>query len=43
MLQVTEPAVVGGNNQGVAHTGPSQAVSQLVEQSVEQGLQRQNK
>ena len=38
----TVPAVVGGNDQCVAHTGSSQAVPQLVEEPVEQRLERQD-
>lgn len=36
------PAVVGGDHQGVAHTGSSEAAAQLVEQAVEQRLQWQH-
>lgn len=36
------PAVVGGDHQGVAHTGSSQAAAQLVEQAVEQRLHGQH-
>lgn len=36
------PAVVGGDDHSVAHTGPSQTVAQVPEQAVEQRLQRQD-
>ena len=35
------PAVIGGDDQGVAHAGPPQSVAQLVEEPVEEGLQEQ--
>lgn len=36
------PAVVGGDDHCIAHTGSSQAAPQLVEKPVEQRLQRQD-
>lgn len=37
------PAVVGGDDHCITHTGSSQAVPKLVEKPVEQRLQWQNK
>lgn len=39
---VTVPAEVGGNHNSIPDTCSSQAVSQLVEQPMSHGLQRQN-
>lgn len=41
-MRYTLPAVVGGDDHCVAHTGSSQAAPELVEKPVEQRLQRQD-